>query len=82
MFRITASVNSITTLKEYGMSIPDDIRLISLTGHSIGSMLETTMSSMEIPAHEMGEKAARMIITELIRKKKRRVSRSIWYANL
>lgn len=58
-------IGAIRALKEYGLSIPEDIRLISLTGHSIGSMLETTMSSMEIPAHEIGEKAARMIITEI-----------------
>lgn len=58
-------IGAIRALKEYGLSIPEDIRLISLTGHSIGSMLETTMSSMEIPAHEIGEIAARMIITEI-----------------
>lgn len=58
-------IGAIRALKEYGLSIPNDIRLVSLTGHSIGSMLETTMTSMEIPAHEMGESAARMIITEI-----------------
>lgn len=58
-------IGAIRALKEYGLSIPNDIRLVSLTGHSIGSMLETTMTSMEIPAHEMGEAAARMIITDI-----------------
>ena len=65
-------IGAIRALKEYGMTIPDDIRLISLTGHSIGSMLETTMSSMEIPAHEMGEKAARMIITDINTKEEKK----------
>ena len=28
-------------------------------------MLETSMTSMEMPAHEMGEKAAEMVIGEI-----------------
>ena len=47
------------------MIVTEDIRLVSLTGHSIGSMLETTMTSLEIPAHEMGKKAALMAIEEI-----------------
>lgn len=58
-------IGAIRALKEHGLSVPNDLRLVSLTGHSIGSMLETTMSSMEIPAREMGETAARMIIREI-----------------
>lgn len=58
-------IGAIRALKERNLIIPDDIRLVSLTGHSIGSMLETTMTSMEIPAHEMGKKATRMIVEEI-----------------
>lgn len=58
-------IGAIRALKERNMLIPDDIKLVSLTGHSIGSMLETTMTSMEIPAHEMGKKATRMIVEEI-----------------
>ena len=34
----------------------------AFTGHAVGGMLETPMTSMEMPAREMGEKAARMVI--------------------
>ena len=55
-------IGAIRALKERGLPIPDDMKLVSLTGHSIGGMLETTMTSMEIPAHEMGRKAAGMVV--------------------
>lgn len=53
------------TLKERGLSIPKDIKVLSLTGHSIGRMLETTMTAMELPAMEMGRNASRMLIAEI-----------------
>lgn len=52
-------------LKDEGISVPDQVRLVSLTGHSIGDILETTMTSLEMPAREMGEKATQMIIQEI-----------------
>lgn len=55
-------IGAIRALKERGLLIPYDMKLVSLTGHSIGGMLETTMTSMEIPAHEMGRKAAGMVV--------------------
>lgn len=58
-------MGALRSLKERGIKVPDQIRLISLTGHSIGAFLETTMTSLEIAAIEMGEKAARMIIDEI-----------------
>lgn len=51
-------------LKERGIS-SSQIKVISLTGHAIGGMLRTSMTSMEMPAHEMGEKASTMIIEEI-----------------
>ena len=58
-------IGALRAVKEQAMLVPEDIRLISLTGHSIGGMLETTMTSLEIPAHEMGKKAALMAIEEI-----------------
>lgn len=49
-------IGALRAVKEQAMLVPEDIRLISLTGHSIGGMLETTMTSLEIPAHEMGKR--------------------------
>ncbi|MFR5320951.1 MAG: substrate-binding domain-containing protein [Mediterraneibacter gnavus] len=58
-------IGALRAIKEQSMIVPEDIRLVSLTGHSIGSMLETTMTSLEIPAHEMGKKSALMAIEEI-----------------
>lgn len=58
-------IGALRAVKEQAMLVPEDIRLISLTGHSIGGMLETTMTSLEIPAHEMGKKSALMAIEEI-----------------
>ena len=57
-------IGSLRALKEKGR-FPGQVRLISLTGHIIGGMLETTMTSMELPAYEIGIKAARMTIEEI-----------------
>lgn len=58
-------LGAIRALKEREIAIPGEVRLMSLTGHFIGKMLETTMTSMEIPAHEMGMKATQMLIEEI-----------------
>lgn len=58
-------IGALRALKENGIKVPEQIRLISLTGHIIGEMLETSMTSMEMPAYEMGTKAAVMTIEEI-----------------
>ena len=58
-------LGAMRALKERGIRIPEDVRVMSLTGHSVGSMLETSMTSLEIPAYEMGEKVTHMIIEEI-----------------
>lgn len=58
-------IGAIRAIKERGLRIPEDIRVMSLTGESVGRILQTTMTALEIPAHEMGEKVARMIIDEI-----------------
>lgn len=56
---------ALRALKDRNIRVPDQVKVVSLTGHSIGSLLETTMTSLEIPAREMGEKATHMIIEEI-----------------
>ncbi|MBW8380968.1 MAG: LacI family transcriptional regulator [Youngiibacter sp.] len=58
-------IGAMRAIKEKKLRVPEDIRLMSLTGHAVGSMLETTMTALEIPAHEMGEKVAKMIIEDI-----------------
>lgn len=58
-------LGAIRVLTEQGIHIPEEVKVISLTGHAVGGMLETAMTSMEMPAHEMGKKAAKMVIEEI-----------------
>lgn len=56
---------ALRALKDRKIRVPEQMRLVSLTGHSVGELLETTMTALEIPAQEMGEKATRMVIDEI-----------------
>ena len=49
----------VAVIRATGYPIPVS-KVISMTGHAIGEMLETSMTSMEMPAFEMGEKAAQL----------------------
>lgn len=65
-------IGALRFLKEEGISVPDKVKIVSLTGHSIGGMLETTMTSMEMPAIDMGEKIVNMMVNEIETDKKKR----------
>lgn len=58
-------IGALRALKEVGIKVPDQVKVISLTGHSIGAVLETTMTSIEVPAKKMGESSAKIIIEEI-----------------
>lgn len=58
-------LGAIRALTERGIKMPEQIRVISLTGHAVGGMLETSMTSMEMPAQDMGIKSAQMIVEEI-----------------
>lgn len=57
-------LGALRAIKEAGKDT-SSIKVISLTGHKVGNMLETSMTSMEMPAEEMGIKAAQMIIEDI-----------------
>ena len=52
-------------LRERNIKVPEEIRIVSLTGFSIGNFLETSLTSFELAAKEIGESAARMVIQEI-----------------
>lgn len=58
-------IGAMRALKEAGKKIPRDIRIISLTGHDLGRMVETTMTTMEMPAWKIGEKAAQLVLEQI-----------------
>lgn len=55
----------IRALTERNIAVPEQVKVLSLTGHAVGSMLPSSMTSLEMPAHQMGEKAAQMIISDI-----------------
>lgn len=63
-------IGALRALKEKRIKVPKQIKLLSLTGHVIGTMLETTMSSLEVPSVEIGTNAARITIEEIETKEK------------
>ena len=52
-------------LKLMGKRVPQDVKLISLTGIQLGEYLETSMTSMEIPAREIGQEAVNLLIRDI-----------------
>ena len=68
-------LGAIRAAAERGLKIPEQLKIMSLTGHRVGRMLETTMTSMEMPAFQMGEAAARLLIEEIEADPKHRPAR-------
>jgi LacI family transcriptional regulator len=58
-------IGALRALKKEGVKFPEQIKVMSLTGHCIGDMLETPMTSMEMPAMQMGSKAVSLLIGEM-----------------
>ncbi len=56
---------AIRALKDRGQRVPEDVKVVSLTGHSIGNLLETAMTSQELPAKDIGRMAVDMIIRDI-----------------
>ena len=58
-------LGAIRAVTQRKLKIPEQIKIISLTGHRVGRMLETSMTSLELPAFEMGSAAAGLVIDEI-----------------
>ena len=67
-------LGAIRAAVERGLRVPENLKIISLTGHRVGRMLETTMTSMEMPAFEMGKTAAELVVEEIEADAKHKVS--------
>ena len=61
-------------LKENDVSVPEDICVLSMTGHRVGDMLETSLTSMELPGIEIGARAADQLIDLIERDEKKKTS--------
>lgn len=67
-------IGAMRALKEARKKVPRQVRIISLTGHEIGNMLETTMTTLEMPAREIGRKAAQLVLEQIKAKDRSAVS--------
>ncbi|MGT2783947.1 LacI family DNA-binding transcriptional regulator [Streptococcus merionis] len=74
-------IGALRVLKEEAIAVPDSIKLISLTGQEIGSVLQTTMTAMEIPAVDIGRQAAMMTIEDIKSKDKHVVQKNLIFSS-
>ena len=56
---------AIRALAARNIRIPEEVRVMSLTGYELGRVLETGMTAMAIPTREIGAEAVRMIVQEI-----------------
>ena len=70
-------IGAIRELTQKGKKIPEDIKVMSLTGIRLGGFLETAMTAMEVPAGEIGETAAEIIIKDIESKAERRTVKNL-----
>lgn len=73
----TQGIGAIRELTQRGKRIPEDIRVMSLTGIRLGGFLETAMTAIEVPAGEIGETAAEIIIKDIESKAERRTVKNL-----
>ena len=68
-------LGAIRALKELGISCPEQIKVVSLTGFSLGPMLEKAMTSMVVPSPEMARAALHLLVDQIEAADKTRPSR-------
>ena len=53
------------TLKEHGVSIPDDVAIVGFNNDAIGKLIEPSLTTINYPGEDIGEIAARNLINHL-----------------
>ena len=56
---------ALKVLRERDIDVPDECRVVSLTGCLVGHLLEKSLTSFEIPAELIGDTAVRMLVDEI-----------------
>ncbi|MBP3914052.1 MAG: LacI family DNA-binding transcriptional regulator [Lachnospiraceae bacterium] len=67
-------MGAMRALNDNGLSIPDQMRVLSMTGHMVGDMLVPSLTSMELPGFELGSRSAEMLIRSIESDAKRKPS--------
>jgi LacI family transcriptional regulator len=67
------AISAILTIKEAGYSIPGDIAIMGFNNEPGDQLMEPTLTSIDQPAFEMGEKAAEILLAQINGSDKRKV---------
>ncbi len=59
------AVSCMTTLKQAGMHIPDDIAIVGFNNDPVSQVVEPALTTIHYPGREMGEIAAKSLINHL-----------------
>ncbi|ARK10783.1 LacI family DNA-binding transcriptional regulator [Fibrivirga algicola] len=59
------AVSCMTTLKQAGLSIPDDIAIVGFNDDPVSQVIEPALTTIHYPGREMGEVAAKSLINHL-----------------
>lgn len=51
--------------KDLGYEVPEDLKILSLAGHSMGDLLETKITSMEMPLDLIANKSVELLINKI-----------------
>lgn len=70
-------LGALRALKDQKRKVPEEVKVMSLTGHKVGSVLERGLTSLEIPSEDIGRSAADMIIEDIKTKQEDRDCRRI-----
>lgn len=57
------AIGAIEAIKEYGLTIPDDIAIVGFTDDIRSSLLDVPLTTVRQPAYQMGEQAAEKLIS-------------------
>lgn len=57
------AIGAIEAIKEYGLTIPDDIAIVGFTDDIRSSLLDVPLTTVHQPAYQMGEQAAEKLIS-------------------
>ena len=61
----TCAISCMQTLKQAGISIPEDIAVVGFNNDPVSKVIEPNLTTIDYPGYEMGEAAAQHIINHL-----------------
>lgn len=61
----TVGMGTLRQLKKMNLNVPDEVKIISLTGYSIGDMLDIKLSSVDLPLEKIGISALNRLIADI-----------------